>query len=420
MKDRFILHCDCNSFFATVELLKYPELQNKPVAVGGDSQSRHGIVLAKNEAAKKYGVKTAETLWQARKKCPDLIVLPPHHSEYTRYSKIVNEIYTRYTDLVEPFGIDESWLDVTNTYMLFADSPEKLADDLRRRIKYETGLTISVGVSFNKIFAKLGSDYKKPDATTVINRENYKDIVYPLPVSDLLYVGKSTATALAEMGIRNIGQLAEMPLDILERRFGKHGVSLYEYANGLENSPVESFYAEKEIKSVGSGNTFSRNLTGLAEIKPAIFSLSEDVGMRLRKHNMYANGVQLTIRNPEFFTFSRQMQLPSTDVTEDIYKAAVDLFIKNYSLSKPVRALTVTAIDLEKEKRVSQLSLFETEQVEKRDKKEKLQATIDRIRTKYGNSAVQSATVMTNPLKKDKKQNPFGDKPDRINDWDGN
>ena len=227
MKKRFILHCDCNGFFASVELLQYPHLKDKPVAVGGDNETRHGIVLAKNEAAKKYGVKTAETLWQARKKCPDLIVLPPHHSEYTRYSKIINGIYTQYTDLVEPFGIDESWLDVTNTYKMFADSPQQLADQLRERVKYETGLTISVGVSFNKIFAKLGSDYKKPDATTVISRENYKDIVYPLPVGDLLYVGKSTQNALNEMGIRNIGQLAETPQEILERRFGKHGIMLY-------------------------------------------------------------------------------------------------------------------------------------------------------------------------------------------------
>ena len=199
MKDRYILHCDCNGFFASVELLSYPELWDKPVAVGGDSETRHGIVLAKNEAAKKYGIKTAETLWQARKKCPDLIVLPPHHDRYSHYSKIINGIYTQYTDLVEPFGIDESWLDVTNTYMLFADSPQQLADELRQRIKYETGLTISVGVSFNKIFAKLGSDYKKPDATTVIDRNNYKDIVYPLSVGDLIYVGKSTQSALAEM-----------------------------------------------------------------------------------------------------------------------------------------------------------------------------------------------------------------------------
>ena len=418
MKERYILHCDCNGFFASVELLKHPELWDKPVAVGGDSETRHGIVLAKNEAAKKYGVKTAETLWQARKKCPDLIVLPPHHSEYTRYSKIINGIYTQYTDLVEPFGIDESWLDVTNTYKLFADSPQQLADMLRERVKYETGLTISVGVSFNKIFAKLGSDYKKPDATTVINRENYKEIVWPLPVQDLIYVGKSTQNALNELGVYTIGQLAQMPADLLEMKFGKHGAQLYRYANGLEDSPVESYYAEKEVKSIGSGNTFSRNLTGMAEVRPALMSLAEDVGMRLRKHNMYANGVQLTIRDPDFYTFTRQMKIPSTDVTREIYKAAVQLFEKNYSPRKPVRLLTVTAIDLEKEKRVAQLSLFEEKATEKRDKGEKLQAAIDRIRDKYGNNSVKSATVMTSTLTKRPKQNPFGDKPDRMKDWD--
>ena len=418
MKERYILHCDCNGFFASVELLRHPELAHLPVAVGGDSETRHGIVLAKNEAAKKYGIKTAETLWQARKKCPELIVLPPHHSEYSRFSKIINGIYTQYTDLVEPFGIDESWLDVTNTYHLFADSPQQLADKLRRRIKYETGLTISVGVSFNKIFAKLGSDYKKPDATTVISRENYREIVWPLPVQDLIYVGKSTQNALNEMGIHTIGQLAQMPREILERRFGKHGSQLYRYANGLEDSPVESYYAEKEVKSIGSGNTFSRNLTNMADIRPALMSLSEDVGMRLRKHGMYANGVQLTIRDPDFYTFTRQKKIPSTDVTQDIYKAALDLFEKNHSPGSPVRLLTVTAIDLEKEKRAAQLSLFETQATEKQDKGEKLQAAIDRIRGKYGNSSVQSATVMGSALTKKPRQNPFGDKPDRMKDWD--
>ena len=421
MKDRYILHCDCNGFFASVELLSHPELWDKPVAVGGDSETRHGIVLAKNEAAKKYGIKTAETLWQARKKCPDLIVLPPHHHLYSHYSKIINGIYTQYTDLVEPFGIDESWLDVTNTYKLFADSPQQLADDLRRRIKYETGLTISVGVSFNKIFAKLGSDYKKPDATTVISRENYKDIVYPLPVGDLIYVGKSTQNALAEMGVKTIGQLAEMPLQTLEERFGKHGTELYRYANGLEDSPVSSYYSEKDVKSVGSGNTFSRNLNTLDEIRPALMSLREDVGTRLRRHGMYANGVQVTIRYPDFHTFSRQMKIDSTDVTKEIYSRALKLFVANRDPAIPVRALTVTAIDLEKEKRVSQLSLFETATDEKHEKNEKLQAAIDKIRGKYGNSSLQSATVVGSDMAKKPKQNPFGDKPRTGGrNWDKN
>lgn len=419
MKDRIIFHCDCNSFFASVELLSHPELWDKPVAVGGDSETRHGIVLAKNEAAKKYGVKTAETLWQARKKCPDLIVLPPHHDLYSKYSKIINGIYTQYTDLVEPFGIDESWLDVTNTYQLFADSPQQLADDLRNRIKYETGLTISVGVSFNKIFAKLGSDYKKPDATTVINRENYRDIVYPLPVQDLIYVGKSTQTALNDMGVRTIGQLASIPLKNLEDRFGKHGIELYNYANGLESSPVSSYYSEKEVKSVGSGNTFGHNLDSMDEIRPALLRLSEDVGTRLRRYGMYANGVQLTIRYPDFHTFTRQCKIPSTDVTSEIYEQALKLFIANRDPSIAVRALTVTAIDLEKEKRASQMSLFENQVDEKHEKNEKLQAAIDRIRGKYGDASVQSATVMGAGYKK--KQNPFGDKPENgARRWDKN
>ena len=419
MKDRYILHCDCNGFFASVELLSYPELWDKPVAVGGDSETRHGIVLAKNEVAKKYGIKTAETLWQARKKCPDLIVLPPHHDRYSHYSKIINGIYTQYTDLVEPFGIDESWLDVTNTYMLFADSPQQLADELRQRIKYETGLTISVGVSFNKIFAKLGSDYKKPDATTVIDRNNYKDIVYPLSVGDLIYVGKSTQSALAEMGVKTIGQLAQMPFKTLEERFGKHGTDLYKYANGLEDSPVSSYYAEKDVKSVGSGNTFGKNLNTMEEIKPALLRLSEDVGTRLRRRGMYANGVQLTIRYPDFHTFTRQCKIPSTDITNDIYKRALKLFIDNRNPQIAIRALTVTAIDLEKEKRVAQMSLFDTGADKKREKNEKLQATIDRIRDKYGNASVQSATVMGAGYKK--KQNPFGDKPENgARRWDKN
>ena len=418
MKERIIFHCDCNSFFASVELLPHPELWDKPVAVGGDSQTRHGIVLAKNEAAKKYGVKTAETLWQARKKCPDLIVLPPHHDLYSKYSKIINEIYTQYTDLVEPFGIDESWLDVTNTWQLFASSPKQLADDLRQRIKFETGLTISVGVSFNKIFAKLGSDYKKPDATTVISQDNYKDIVYPLPVQDLIYVGKSTQSALNDMGIRTIGQLAEIPLKTLEDRFGKHGLELYNYANGLENSPVSSFYAEKDVKSVGSGNTFGHNLNTMDEIRPALLRLSEDVGTRLRRHGMYANGVQLTIRYPDFHTFTRQCKVPSTDITNEIYKRALKLFVDNRDPSIAVRALTVTAIDLEKEKRASQLSLFETTVDEKHQKNEKLQATIDRIRGKFGDASVQTATVVGAGYRK--KQNPFGDKPEKGGRWDKN
>ena len=407
--DRVILHCDCNSFYASVELLSHPELRDKPVAVGGDSESRHGIILAKNEAAKKYKVQTAETIWQAKKKCPDLILLPPHHEQYAKYSKIINGIYTEYTDLVEPFGIDESWLDVTSTYMMFAWTPFEFAQIIRKRVKEETGLTVSIGVSFNKIFAKLGSDYKKPDAVTEINRDNYKDIVYPLPIQDMIYVGKTTQKSLNDIGIFTIGQLARMSQELLENMFGKHGTDLYRSANGLDDSPVTNYYDEKEIKSVGSGSTFAKNLSEMGEIKPALMSLSEDVGARLRKNKMYANGVQLRIKYPDFKVIQRQTKIHSTDVTAEIYDTAVKLFRENADLSEGIRALTVTAIDLSKEKTGVQTSLFDDVTVadKKRDKREKLQSTIDGIRMKFGADSLKSATVIKSDVAKRPKTDSY-------------
>lgn len=396
---RNILHCDCNSFYASVELLTRPELKNRPVAVGGDSRTRHGIVLAKNEPAKKYGIKTAETLWQARKKCPELIVLPPHHDLYMEYSRQINGIYVEYTDLVEPFGIDESWLDITNTYSFFANSPRELADGLRERIKRETGLTISVGVSFNKIFAKLGSDYKKPDATTEITPDNFRDIVWKLPVEDMIFIGKSTQSALNSMGIFTLGQLASLSEETLRERFGKHGEELYRYSNGLDDAPVKPYGSQRERKSVGSGQTFSKDLEKMSDIRAALYSLREDVGARLRKHGLYANGVQLTIREPDFHTFTRQEKIDSTDLTNDIYKSALKLYEENHREGKASRALTVTAIDTSTEKRAKQISLFDIpraeDYTEKTRKNEKLQESIDLIRSKFGKDALKSGSIIT-------------------------
>ncbi|MEG1895694.1 MAG: DNA polymerase IV [Oscillospiraceae bacterium] len=389
MKDREILHCDCNSFFASVELLSHPEMKDKPVVVGGSEESRHGIVLAKNDSAKRLGIKTAEPIVRAREKCPELIVLPPHHEKYEYYSGVINEIYGSYTDLVEPFGIDESWLDVTNSYHLFANSAKELGDMLRQRVHDETGLTISVGVSFNKIFAKLGSDYKKPDATTVISRENYKQIVYPLEVEALIYVGKTTQQALNSMGIFTIGQLGAKSKEFLIDRFGKHGEELYLFANGLEESAVLPYNAQREYKSVGSGNTFYRNLQGLGDIKPALMVLSEDVGMRLRRY-----GVQITIKSPDFTSFTRQCKIPSANFTRIIYDTALKLFSDNWEMEKEVRALTVTAIDLTREKRAKQTSLFEAPTENGQAKEENLQAAIDKIRGKFGDKAVTNGSII--------------------------
>ena len=229
--DRVIFHCDLNSFYASVELLSHPELRHRPVAVCGDPNSRHGIILAKNEPAKAFQVKTAETIWQAKKKCPDLVLLPAHHGLYRDFSRKVNSLYQDYTDLVEPFGIDESWLDLTGTLHLFGGDPVKVAGQLREEVRGRFGLTISVGVSFNKVFAKLGSDYKKPDATTVITRENFQTLVWPLPVTDLLYVGQAAARTFQQFGVRTIGDLAAFDREQLFSLLGKNGVQLHDYAN---------------------------------------------------------------------------------------------------------------------------------------------------------------------------------------------
>ncbi len=405
-KERNILHCDCNSFFASVELLNYPELRNKPVAVGGSEESRHGIILAKNEEAKKYGIKTAQTIYSAKKMCKDLIILPPTRHLYTKYNKILNEIYNSFTDLVEPFGIDESYLDVTNSYHLFAKSPKELADIIREKVKKETGLTISVGVSFNKIFAKLGSDYKKPDATTEITKENYKDIIFPLAVDNMMYVGKSTKKQLEEMGVHTIGDLALTPLSILEDRLGKHGTELYKYANGLDNSPVSSFLEKRAPKSIGSGTTFPKDIKLDSEIKPRVMELCEDVGFSLRKNLLFTNGVQVSIKDTQFQTLQRQTKIPSTNLTRDIYKTAYKLIEENWLVGlRPIRALTITAIDLKDEKTPMQTSLFEMNSIQTNEKEENLQTALDKIKLKYGDKIVKTANSVSNNKNKKLEEN---------------
>ena len=390
MKDRVILHCDLNCFFASVELLSYPALRDVPVAVCGDPESRHGIVLAKNEAAKQLGVKTAETIWQARQKAPHLITLPPHHGLYKEYSRKVNAIYGQYTDLVEPFGIDESWLDITGSMHLFGGDGKAIADQLRDRLRQELGLTISVGVSFNKIFAKLGSDYKKPDATTVIDRNNWQDIVWPLPVGDLLGVGHSTRKLLHQYGVETIGQLAEFPRQNLETLLGKHGAQLHDYANGLESSPVRPQHEAEPVKSVGNGTTFPRNLTRWEEVRSGLAVLSDSVAGRLRRYGMYCGGVALTIRDAQFRQFSRQTRLDSpTHLQKDIYHAALELVRQSWHAPDPIRALTITALYLtEDADSFEQLDLLNREAPKQNEKQEKLEQAMDAIRGKYGKGAI--------------------------------
>ena len=390
MADRVILHCDLNCFFASVELLRYPALRDVPVAVCGDPESRHGIVLAKNEAAKQLGVKTAETIWQARQKAPHLITLPPHHGLYREYSRKVNTIYGQYTDLVEPFGIDESWLDITNSMHLFGGDGKAIADQLRERLREELGLTISVGVSFNKIFAKLGSDYRKPDATTVIDRGNWQAIVWPLPVGDLLGVGRSTQKLLRQYGVETIGQLAAFPRQTLETLLGKHGTQLHDYANGLENSPVRPQHETEPVKSVGNGTTFPQNLTRWEEVRSGLAVLSDSVAGRLRRQGLYCGGVALTIRNAQFRQFSRQVRLDApTHLQKDIYQTALALARQSWHAPDPIRALTVTALYLtDSADSFQQLDLLDGAAAQREEKQERLEQAMDTIRGKYGKGAI--------------------------------
>lgn len=386
-----------NNFYASVELLSRPDLKDVPVAVCGDPEGRHGIILAKNQLAKAAGVVTAETVWQAKKKCPSLQFVRPHHDKYKEYSDRINKIYLEYTDMVEPFSIDESWLDVTASQKLFG-SGRQIADTIRERIKSELGLTLSVGVSYNKIFAKMGSEYRKPDATTEITRRNYRALLFGKPVGELFFVGFATAEKLNTINIRTIGDLAAADPRALERLLGKQGPLLHSYANGLDDSPVCLYNQREKIKSVGNGITFARNLTGIEDITTALTSLSDTVASRLRKYQMKCFGVKVDIKDPAFKTISRQKQLPQpTNLAADLKKAALELLGSSWRLSDPIRLLTLTAINLTDETAEEQLSLFDAP-AETRQKGESIERTMDEIRRKFGDSSITFGQILDNDI----------------------
>ena len=406
MSERVILHCDCNSFFASVETVLNPAYAGVPMAVCGSEEDRHGIVLAKNELAKKYGIQTAETVYSAKRKCPSLVIAEPHRDEYVRFSRRVNDIYLKYTDLVEPFGIDESWLDVTASQRAFGTG-ETIADRIRQEVKQSLGITVSVGVSFNKVFAKLGSDYKKPDATTVINRENFKNIVFPLPASDLLFVGKRTSEELRSLGIRTIGDIALTDEGILKMRLGKMGEMLHRYANGLDDSPVSP--EREDAKSMGAGFTFRHDLVGKDECRIGIEFLSEEIGTRLRRHNMKCTAVQLTIKDEYLRSIQRQKQLGmATDISREIADAAYRIMLSEWSEHKPVRMITVTAIGLVNANDLAeQIDIFGDNNSKTREKSKKREETVDKIRQKYGFDSIVQGAIIDSDIgiyeKKDKK-----------------
>ena len=394
MADRIILHCDGNSFFASVESVLRPELKQVPMAVTGNPENRHGIVLAKNELAKKYGIRTAETIWSAKRKCPDLVCVPPHHDVYHQYYEKLNRIYLDYTDLVEPFSIDESFLDVTGSIHLFQMTPKELADNIRRRVREELGLTISVGVSFCKVFAKLGSDYKKPDATTVIFREDVPAIVYPLPVSDLLFVGKKSVEILERYSIHTCEDVSRLDRDFLVRILGKQGEQLYTYIHGLDQDPVHDFYEKREVKSVGNSITFKHDLVGEAEIRAGINELSDSVASRLRQKELKAYTIQVALKDPDFKTVQRQRKLKRpTYLQKEISQISMELVRDTWDLQRPVRLLSVTGTDLvsQDDPQPEQMSLFDTEtesQGKREERQESLESTMDSIRARFGKDKI--------------------------------
>jgi len=317
--NRTILHSDCNCFYASVELLHHPELRGKPVAVGGDPEARHGIVLTADYTAKRYGVKTGMALWQAKQVCPDITFLPPRMDLYLRFSRMAQEIYADYTDKREPYGIDESWLDVTDSATLKGDGFH-IAQEISSRMKKELGITVSVGVSFNKIFAKLGSDYKKPDAITTMYEDEFQRKAWCLPVSDLLYVGNATNKKLYSMGIRTIGDLAESDETLLVRKLGKMGSILWAFANGYDESPVKLENTSAPVKSVGNSTTTPKDMETDEDVKIVLYILAESVAARLRENGFRCRTVEISVRDKELFHFSKQVKLQNASNITKEYK----------------------------------------------------------------------------------------------------
>ncbi len=393
-RERVILHSDLNNFFASVEIALNPALAGKPLIVCGDPKERHGVVLAKNEEAKKYGIKTAETVYSALKKCPNVQMVGSHHHAYKKYSQKVVEIYSRFTDKIEECSIDECSLDMTESISLFGSGYE-IAEKIRQTVKEELHLTVSVGVSFNKVFAKLASELKKPDAVTEITRENYKRKVWPLPVTELLFVGKSTAQTLAGLGVHTIGELANADEELLSRFLGKRGRQLRVYARGEDNEPVHFEKKKEDLKSIGNSTTLPKDITSREEVKRWFYALSESVSARLRAADVgRASTVHIVVRNERLEDTTCQKKVPPTALCGDIAKVAFELYCKHFPQGTRVRMLGVTVSGFDYH--IEQMSLDNMLSGERAnyEKKERAENAIAKLREKYGYATVQRGVVM--------------------------
>ena len=390
--DRVILHSDLNNFYASVECMENPEIKGKPVAVSGNPENRHGIVLAKNMIAKRMGVKTGDTIWEAQQKCPDIIFMPPRFDKYIEISKLVRNIYYDYTNLIEPFGIDECWLDVTKSIPLFPSGID-IAERICQRVKKEMGITVSIGVSFNKIFAKLGSDMKKPDAITVIDRNNFRNTVWQLPISELLYAGRATTKKLAKLNIFTIGDMARANPVIINQHLGKNGVMLQLYAQGRDESPVRNADYSREIKSIGNGTTMPFDITNYDDIKIVLMLLSESVSKRLREKNLYCSTVQLSIKFNTLESIDRHSPLDiATNSTALIFNKALEI-LDSEEINFPIRALSVRGCNLINNV-VFQESLLHSYKSIKANKI--LDDMSDRLRDEYGWASIQKGIMLVN------------------------
>ncbi len=389
--DRVIIHCDMDNYYASVECVLNQNLKNVPIAVCGSIDERRGIVLARNNLAKLCGVKSAETIWQAKKKCPNLTIVSPHFEEYYKYSKMAREIYSRFTDKIEAMGLDECWLDISKLTCNFFDG-KKVANDIKGLIKKELGLTISVGVSFNKIFSKIASDMNKPDGLTVISKSNYKKLIWKKPIEDLIGVGKNSSKLLHKYGINTIGELAIHPDDSLKNILGVQGNKLKEFANGIDNDIFIGFVEDTDIKSVGHGMTLKRDLKTYKEVWETILDLTEDISYRLKKNKKRASGVQIQIKDTKLVTKNFQMQFDNTEQSSfRIAEKAFTLFKKMYNYELNIRAITIQAINLVDEGKIEQKSLFASKN---KDKIEKLEEHIDKINEKYGKNIIYNANFL--------------------------
>lgn len=383
---RTILHSDCNNFYASVECVYAPELRGKPIAVCGDPDQRHGIVLAKSEAAKKCGVKTGEAIWMARQKCPELTVVPPCGEKYVRFSHILREMYGEYSSRVEPFGLDESWLDVSGL------DGVAIASTLRRRAWKELGITLSVGVSFNKVFAKLGSDMHKPDATTVISPENYRQKIWPLPASDLLFIGRSTMHRLYSYGLNTIGDIVRSTPETMRAMLGKNGDTLYAYATGQDNAPVLPIQPEDGTKSVGNSTTPAFDIGDMDDARRVVYLLCDSVGMRLRKKGFRCATVTLWLRDTELRCATHQMKLSRpTDLSAVLAEAALRLLRESWQQDKPLRSLGVQGGDLTSARSADQTLLVPDRKIQRQTAIEK---TADQLHARFGASALYRGILL--------------------------